>query len=104
MSDNDRTSTIGAEAPTEGAEVLQFPRTRERRRFSLRFWRRRKRPKRFKVRKAGRALNVNVKLTRSGRALVQRRHRVRAEATVTSRKVGTKSTKRTTRTLTIRAR
>lgn len=60
--------------------------------------------KRFKVRKARRALNVSVRLTRSGRALVQRRHRLRAEATVTSRKVGTKSTKRTSRTLTIKAR
>ena len=51
MSDHERTSTIGAEAPTEGAEVLQFPRTRERKRRRLRLWRRRRRPKRFKVRK-----------------------------------------------------
>src|SRR5262245_30539486 len=58
--------------------------------------------KRFRVRRAGRALNVSVKLTRNGRALVQLRHRVRADVTVTSRKVGTKSSKRTNRTLTIR--
>src|SRR4051794_21128561 len=53
MSDHERTSTIGVDAPGEGAEVLQFPRTRERtrRRFRLRLWRRRRRPKRFKVRK-----------------------------------------------------
>jgi penicillin-binding protein 1A len=51
MSDHERTSTIPGEAAAEGAEVLQFPRTRERRRFRLHFWRRRKRPKRFKVRK-----------------------------------------------------
>src|SRR3954468_10271512 len=52
MSDHERTSTIGAAPVAEGAEVLQFPRTRERkRRFRLRLWRRRKRPKRFKVRK-----------------------------------------------------
>ncbi|MDA0163712.1 transglycosylase domain-containing protein [Solirubrobacter ginsenosidimutans] len=51
MSDHERTSTVPAEASAEGAEVLQFPRTRESRRFRLRFWRRRKRPKRFKVRK-----------------------------------------------------
>src|SRR5690349_23002932 len=49
MSDHERTSTIPTEA---GAEVLQFPRTRERKRKrGLRLWRRRKRPKRFKVRK-----------------------------------------------------
>ena len=51
MSDHERTSTIAAEAPSDGAEVLQFPRTRERKRRRLRLWRRRKRPKRFKVRK-----------------------------------------------------
>jgi penicillin-binding protein 1A len=49
MSDHERTSTIPTEA---GAEVLQFPRTRERKRKrGLRLWRRRRRPKRFKVRK-----------------------------------------------------
>jgi penicillin-binding protein 1A len=51
MSDHERTSTIGATAPAEGAEVLQFPRTRERKHPRLRPWRRRRRPKRFKVRK-----------------------------------------------------
>src|SRR4051794_7648973 len=53
MSDHERTSTIGVDAPGEGAEVLQFPRTRERtrKRRRLRLWRRRRRPKRFKVRK-----------------------------------------------------
>jgi penicillin-binding protein 1A len=50
MSDHERTSTtISAEAPADGAEVVEFPRTRERRR--LRLWRRRRRPKRFKIRK-----------------------------------------------------
>jgi penicillin-binding protein 1A len=47
MSDHERTSTISADAPTGGAEVVEFPRTRERRRL----WRRRRRPKRFKIRK-----------------------------------------------------
>ena len=51
MSDHERTSTISADAPTGGAEVVEFPRTRERRRFRPRLWRRRRRPKRFKIRK-----------------------------------------------------
>src|SRR4051794_760908 len=51
MSDHERTSTIGAAPGTEGAEVLQFPRTREGKRGRLRLWPRRRRPKRFKVRK-----------------------------------------------------
>src|SRR4051812_21539807 len=51
MSDHERTSTISADAPIGGAEVVEFPRTRERRRFRPRLWRRRKRPKRFKIRK-----------------------------------------------------
>ena len=51
MSDHERTSTIGAAAPADGATVLEFPRTRERKRRGLRLWRRRRRPKRFKVRK-----------------------------------------------------
>ena len=37
--------------PADGAEVVQFPRTREQRRRFPRLWRRRKRPKRFKIRK-----------------------------------------------------
>src|SRR4051794_42220 len=50
MSD-ERTTTIPAGADTGGEDdkVVQFPRTRTRR--GLRFWRRRKRPKRFKIRK-----------------------------------------------------
>jgi penicillin-binding protein 1A len=51
MSDHERTSTISADAPIGGAEVVDFPRTRERRRFRPRLWRRRRRPKRFKIRK-----------------------------------------------------
>src|SRR4051812_625336 len=52
MSDHERTSTIGAAPAAEGAEVLQFPRTREPKRgWRPRLWRRRRRPRRFKVRK-----------------------------------------------------
>jgi penicillin-binding protein 1A len=51
MSDHERTSTISADAPAGGAEVVEFPRTRESRRFPPRLWRRRRRPKRFKIRK-----------------------------------------------------
>jgi penicillin-binding protein 1A len=51
MSEHERTSTISADAPTGGATVVDFPRTREKRRFRPKLWRRRKRPKRFKIRK-----------------------------------------------------
>jgi penicillin-binding protein 1A len=51
MSDHERTSTIPAAAPADGADVVEFPRTRERERRLLRPWRRRNRPKRFRIRK-----------------------------------------------------
>src|SRR3954453_3185195 len=54
MSDHDRTTTIPAEsAKDEGAQVVEFPsaRTRTRKGPRLRLWRRRKRPKRFRIRK-----------------------------------------------------
>ena len=52
MSEHERTSTtIHAEAPSNGATVVPFPRTREKKRRRPRLWPRRKRPKRFRIRK-----------------------------------------------------
>jgi penicillin-binding protein 1A len=53
MSDDERTSTIPAESAQDEATVVEFPgaRTRTRRGPRLKLWRRRRKPKRFKVRK-----------------------------------------------------
>src|SRR5687768_4981289 len=53
MSDDERTSTIPAESAQDGAIVVDFPgaRTGTRKHPRLKLWRRRRKPKRFKVRK-----------------------------------------------------
>ena len=54
MSEHERTSTITSgvsDIDTEEHAVVEFPRTRAHMRGRLRLWRRRRKPKRFRIRK-----------------------------------------------------